>query len=311
MTDIPRYTKWEQVPAGLHTRTQLGRMDPPRRLKPGAVPRGRALYHGNKYADLYDLDDSEPKAAPSAKQVASARRAGELRYVCRWCAHVDDDILPRRICPDCCDVLRAYGRHLEGRATLGGLHEVVPWRPLYAAVERGDNPYWPTWITVVDPEQGGRLRPALGAVVADTALPKVGPDDSGLTSAADLDAWRAAVAALPGDARPIIIWPAVGSGRLRSASWDWRRWLGTLDNVTGDYDRPPGATGDLADDARLLADLVAGIVSGRVEPPAPCWVDRGITPEQMRPFVGTYTTRRVVEFVDRLAELPDAPRRTT
>jgi len=84
MADVPKYTRWEQVPAGLYTMTQLGKLDPPRRLLPGAVARARVLYHGNLYAPLYLIEDSEVRPEPTAAQVASARRAGELRYVCRW-----------------------------------------------------------------------------------------------------------------------------------------------------------------------------------------------------------------------------------
>ncbi|MFE7056042.1 hypothetical protein ACFVAO_12590 [Streptomyces californicus] len=65
---LTRYTRWDQVPAGLHTKTQLGRMDPP--LQPGADPVAQVLYHGNSYAPLYEIGSALPKRAVSPAQRA-------------------------------------------------------------------------------------------------------------------------------------------------------------------------------------------------------------------------------------------------
>ena len=39
---IPKYTRWDQVPDGLHTKTDLGRMNPPRKpgTRGGGMPQG-------------------------------------------------------------------------------------------------------------------------------------------------------------------------------------------------------------------------------------------------------------------------------
>ncbi|QBI53397.1 hypothetical protein [Streptomonospora litoralis] len=117
--DIPRYTRWGQVPADLFTRTQLSQMDPPRRVLKTAQPRARVLYHGNKYAMLYHLDDSELKPAPTAAQLAALEKASAARYVCRRCGGHNLDRygegpapLPKgRICAQCNTVLSEWRAH--------------------------------------------------------------------------------------------------------------------------------------------------------------------------------------------------------
>jgi len=292
---IPKYTNWAKIPAGLYTRTQLGKLDPPRRICKDATVRGRALYHGNQYADLYALDDTEVKPAPSEKQVAAARRAGELRYVCRWCGHTDEyDPLPQRICKPCGYTVQAYGRHLEGRAHLAGLHQ-REWRPLFAAVAYGADRDWPTRLVIVDPGLDG-------AVIADRDMPAVGRDENGWTVTADRHAWNAAAETGP-DRRPTMTWDMGGVGALQSVRWDYQRWLGYRGTAPQETFVMPGATGDLAADARALAALVASVVDGTRVPPEPCWASRGLTPVQMRPYVLGYTTREVLALVDRLDAL--------
>ncbi|TDD74835.1 hypothetical protein [Actinomadura rubrisoli] len=127
---VTRYTSWEKVPGDWHTRTQLGRMDPPRKPAPGAVPRGQVLYHGNSYAPLYALDDTVAKRPVSDAQRAALDQARELRRVCRLCGGCDldeyGDPVPLgrgRVCTRCWVVQGAYREHLEARDAARRLHE--------------------------------------------------------------------------------------------------------------------------------------------------------------------------------------------
>lgn len=107
------YTRWSDVPDGLYTQTQLGQMDPPRKPLPDAMPRARALYHGNRYAPLYHLDDSTPKRRQTPAQRAAALASLQLRHVCRWCGHTDDfEPLGRgRLCDRCHLTIQAWSHH--------------------------------------------------------------------------------------------------------------------------------------------------------------------------------------------------------
>jgi hypothetical protein len=302
MAAIPHYTRWDLVPAGLYSRTQLGRMDPPRRIRPDAATRATVTYHGNKTARLYQLDDSEFRPAPSAAKLAAVLRAGESRYICRFCEVSADhgSPWPERICDRCGNIVRAYAQHLEGRASLAGLHQVQPWRPLYGACtfHNGGESYADR-LVLVDPERGLE-------VVADVRLPGGPVYDEHRTNAAEewaryTEGWRPhhelLKATLAG--RPMLTWALSGD----SVRWNYTRWLGRRGG--GLPAAMPDATGDLVADARTLATLVTGIVSGAFTPPAPCWERAGITPAQMHPYAGRWgTTRQVVEFVDGLAATP-------
>lgn len=288
---IPRYTTWGKVPADCYTRTQLGKMDPPRRLLPGAPVAGRVLYHGNKYADLYRLTDSEPKSVPDPVRVAAARHAGELRYVCRWCEERSEDRLHRRICGACEHAMRAYAGHLSARARLGGLHQPIPWRPLYAATSGEPDGFgYATRIVVVG---------EYGMVIADLGMPPVrrNPDGSpwNMHAREDVDAWYAKLRDVCAR-RTVIAWRQPPGGIC--AGWEYRRWLGAGHDTSG----MPGATGDPRADARTLSVLVREIVTGKMRPPAPMWEARGITPEQMRPYLGGYVTAEVRAQLKRIED---------
>lgn len=124
MTDLPRYTTWDAVPDGLYTKTQLARLDPPRKLAKGAQPAARVLYHGNKYAALYGLDATVVKEPPTEAQLAGVRRATAARHICKRCdARTHPAVTPDspppsgvdpydgRLCGCCHDVVRIYNHH--------------------------------------------------------------------------------------------------------------------------------------------------------------------------------------------------------
>ena len=136
-TELPRYTRWADVPAGLYTRTQLLGLDQPRRPAPDAAPRAWALYHGNKYAPLFHIDDTVVKPPASAAQRAAARRARELQHVCRWCGYVDEEPLGRgRLCEGCHDIGRVYGHHLDAQRAAARL--LCPTTVAAAVVDQAD-----------------------------------------------------------------------------------------------------------------------------------------------------------------------------
>lgn len=289
--ETPRYTRWEQVPAELYTRNQLWQLDPKRRIRKDVEPRAHVLYHGNRYAPLYTIDDSTVRQTPSAAQVAAAVRAGELRYICRWCEYPADELLAARICHMCDAALRSYAAHLEGRAMIAGLHCVGfrtgDYQPLYAACTYHPAKYdrWPARIVLIDP--------ATDAIAADRQIPAPPADpDGGYVYSSDLaDDIRAL-----GGGRPIIVWEDRTPG-ARGTRWDYQKWQGYLHGDGPSIPEMPGTTGDLETDARALAALAAGIVTGRVQPPKPGWASRGLTPEQMRPYVGRRTTRDVLNAI--------------
>lgn len=270
----PRYTRWDQVPFGLYTRNQLGQLDPKRRVRKDAEPRAHVLYHGNRYAPLFTIDDANVRPPASPAQLAAAQRAGELRYICRWCQHRNEfKPLRNRICGGCAAVVRTYAMHLEGRAVMGGLHQAAPgeYRPLYAACSSQPEDVWPARIVVFDP--------TTGEITSDHQIPGPTPD-------------RYEISAL-GGGRHIMTWDDWPG--TRSLRWYYRRWLGQTSPETAEM---PGTTGDLAADARALAALAGDVIFGRIQPPEPNWLARGLTPEQMRPYAAIYgTTSDVVEFV--------------
>lgn len=98
--DLTRYTRWEDVPDSLATRTQLAQMEPP--LKPGSTPAAQVLYHGNSYAPLYLTAAAVPKRACTPKQRDALGRARELQYICRRCGTREKGTLGRgRHCSSC------------------------------------------------------------------------------------------------------------------------------------------------------------------------------------------------------------------
>ncbi|GAA1526560.1 hypothetical protein GCM10009678_05050 [Actinomadura kijaniata] len=112
LNGVPRYTSWDKVPAYLYTRTELGKLTPPRKPAPGAVPAAQVLYHGNCYAPLFTLAATVPKRPVSAAQRAALNRARELQHVCRLCARREDEPLGKgRTCDRCRAVQGVFRRH--------------------------------------------------------------------------------------------------------------------------------------------------------------------------------------------------------
>ncbi|UJV47317.1 hypothetical protein [Streptomyces sp. AMCC400023] len=109
---LTRYTWWGAVPEGLLTKTQLDRKG----LKPGSDPVGQALYHGNCYAPLYEVDAAVPKRGCSPAQRAALDRARELQYVCRRCGDRRDYPLGSgRWCEPCSYAAGLYAAHAKAR----------------------------------------------------------------------------------------------------------------------------------------------------------------------------------------------------
>ncbi|MEU7072322.1 hypothetical protein AB0B30_34800 [Streptomyces narbonensis] len=110
-----KYTRWHQVPDGLHTKTQLAERDPP--LKPGADPVAQVLYHGNSCAPLYDLTAAIPKRRATPAQRAVLDRARELQYVCRRCGVRDDEPLGKgRWCMRCSYAVTMWEKHAQAQS---------------------------------------------------------------------------------------------------------------------------------------------------------------------------------------------------
>ncbi|MFI9296668.1 hypothetical protein [Streptomyces gardneri] len=112
---LTRYTRWEQVPDGLHTKTQLAEMDPP--LKPGADPIAQVLYYGNSYAPLYELTAAVPKRRATPAQRVALDRARELQYVCRRCGVREDESLGKgRWCMRCSYAVTMWEKHAQAQS---------------------------------------------------------------------------------------------------------------------------------------------------------------------------------------------------
>ncbi|MFC9085382.1 hypothetical protein [Nocardiopsis dassonvillei] len=125
-----KYTRWDQVPDELYTRTQLSKLTPPRKITKGAQPKGQALYDGNKYAPLYHLDDTVEKPQPTPAQLAAIEKAKAAQYVCRRCGGGDTDSYgePARLgkgrrCGLCWQVSRAYDRRTRAAREAQELHD--------------------------------------------------------------------------------------------------------------------------------------------------------------------------------------------
>ncbi|MER7050477.1 hypothetical protein ABT391_37265 [Streptomyces jumonjinensis] len=112
---LTRYTHWAAVPDGLHTKTQLSRMDPP--LKPGSDPVGQVLYHGNSYAPLYEVTAAVPKRGVSPAQRAVLDRALELQHQCRRCDVREKNRLGKgRFCAPCRYAMTMWEQHDQAQA---------------------------------------------------------------------------------------------------------------------------------------------------------------------------------------------------
>ncbi|MFL4497467.1 hypothetical protein ACJ6WD_40455 [Streptomyces sp. VTCC 41912] len=115
---LTRYTRWDQIPDGLHTRTQLDRQG----LKPAADPVGQVLYHGNCYAPLYALTATVPKRTCSPAQRAVLDRARQLQLVCRRCGEESDEPLGRgRYCDGCRYAMTMWEQHDQAQDLAGEL----------------------------------------------------------------------------------------------------------------------------------------------------------------------------------------------
>ncbi|RJL19739.1 hypothetical protein [Bailinhaonella thermotolerans] len=220
--ELPCYTTWDAVPDGLYTKTQLGRLDPPRRLRRGAVPVGRVRYHGNRHAPLYDLDASELKPAPTPAQLAAVRRASAARHICARCdarthpavtpdtpppGHVEP--YPGRLCPTCRAVLIHYGRHATDRRGAARVVEQLADRS--AVVVAADDADEPRRLVLV--EWPAPLRLDVHSVILDVEL--IPP---GTGSRAGAITYRDAIGRIDDMMRPR------GTGAALPVWVSWHRW---------------------------------------------------------------------------------------
>ncbi|MER5482557.1 hypothetical protein ABT024_04985 [Streptomyces sp. NPDC002812] len=110
LAGLPRYTRWDAVPTGLCTKTQLAQQDPP--LKPGSLPVGQVLYHGNSYAPVYDVAAAVPKRRTSPAQRAALDRARLLQCECRRCGVREEGPLGKgRFCNPCRHAMTMWEQH--------------------------------------------------------------------------------------------------------------------------------------------------------------------------------------------------------
>ncbi|MFI9052432.1 hypothetical protein [Streptomyces sp. NPDC053427] len=109
---LTRYTRWDQVPEGLHTKTQLHQQG----LKPGSAPVGQVLYHGNSYAPLFEVTAAVAKPECSPAQRAALDRARKLQYLCRRCGVCEEKPLGRgRFCAPCRYAMTLWEQHHQAQ----------------------------------------------------------------------------------------------------------------------------------------------------------------------------------------------------
>ncbi|GAA2686832.1 hypothetical protein [Streptomyces lunalinharesii] len=111
---LPRYTRWDLVPDGLHTKSQLDRQG----LKPGPgiEPVGQVLYHGNCYAPLYETAAAVAKRPCTPAQRAALDRARGLQHECRRCGVRGEEPLGKgRYCDGCRYVVTMWEQHEQAQ----------------------------------------------------------------------------------------------------------------------------------------------------------------------------------------------------
>lgn len=89
--ELPTYSRWEEVPSHLKTKTQLLREG----RKPGPAgqpqPRARIVYYHHRKrqeCELFDLAESCEKAAPTPAQSAALEKARLALLTCRECKQI-------------------------------------------------------------------------------------------------------------------------------------------------------------------------------------------------------------------------------
>ena len=89
MTTLPQYRTWDDVPANLKTKTQLGKLG--LRLAPGQQPLGYKYSPAYGKWALYDMALAEPKHVMTAAQTEALEKAkmvSEARRTCQGCGYV-------------------------------------------------------------------------------------------------------------------------------------------------------------------------------------------------------------------------------
>lgn len=97
--ETPIYPWFDQAPGNLRTRRQLAESG----LRPGGPIRGRVVWRrGERWADLYDMNEAQPKQAATPAQLAALAKASEARRTCSRCKTVLPFIpSPWADCPVC------------------------------------------------------------------------------------------------------------------------------------------------------------------------------------------------------------------
>ncbi len=109
---LPTYPWFDQVPAHLKTRKQLGELG----LRPGGPVVAQVVWRrGKRWADLYDMGAAKPKRAPTAAQLAALEKARAKQRTCWNCGNDVGFVLPFRWrpeieCPYCHEAMLAADR---------------------------------------------------------------------------------------------------------------------------------------------------------------------------------------------------------
>lgn len=283
LPDLQRYTRWEDVPDTLATKTQLAQMDPP--LKPGGEPVAQVLYHGNSYAPLYVRGDAVPKRKATPAQRAALDRARELQHICRRCGTHEEEPLGRgRHCGPCRLAVRLWTEHDTAQRTA---RELIanPSAVLVVVAADADHDAPPASVAVVRLHDrhvlytapagaaGSAERAAVldrldalttdAAVVRESDRAPVNRYPTRLLAAADQPPHFTAVS--EGFLR-VHPWAAVATVYVASLWRDWYAW--TSHPTSGHPDMPwdgtlPWSRSTAADDdARGLVELLHRIADG-------------------------------------------------
>ncbi|MEV0487269.1 hypothetical protein AB0I69_42555 [Streptomyces sp. NPDC050508] len=285
LPDLTRYTGWDQVPEGLHTKTQLDRQG----LKPGSAPVGQVLYHGNSYAPLYEATAAVAKRGCSPAQRAALGRARELQHRCRRCGVCEEEPLGRgRFCDPCRYAMTMWDQHERAQilarelvAEPAAVLLVVDVEPhslpetqgvAVISVHDGQVLYADPAGEYGSPERGAVLD-RLDALLADRRVVEE-PDFMGPNRR-----YPHALLRLPNSGPvvsgrdPLHPWAAHASAANDSVTRIWAGWFGWTDRHSsttacapwewsGDIPMPWSRSLDVAADGRSMAGLLHRIADG-------------------------------------------------
>lgn len=125
---MKKYSRWDDVPDHLLSKTALGRIG----LKPNGVPVAQVFQRlGTTWINLYDKNTAIPKRSVSDRQLAAlkkARKAYEEKYRCRWCGQYSQTPVINGYCDYCRRMLEAIEEmQREGQAQFEKWHTHRDW----------------------------------------------------------------------------------------------------------------------------------------------------------------------------------------